>query len=91
MLLEDSPETRTPDHEERSSWVSRVLVPQMWGAVTISVMWLAVLFVGVFGPNIVTHDVSGSSGTWPVVIFVALFAFLATVPVAKWAFRSRRD
>ena len=90
MLVGDPSETRTPDHEQ-TSWASRILVPEMWGAVAIGVMWLAVLFVGVFGPNIVTHNASGSYGSWPVVVVVAFFAFLGTVPVAKWAFRSRRD
>ena len=90
MLVVDPPEVRTPDPEQMSR-VSRVLVPEMWGAVAISVIWLAVLFVGVFGPDIVTHSESGAYGNWPVVVVVAFFAFLATVPVAKWAFRSRRE
>jgi hypothetical protein len=52
-------------------------------------IWLAVLFVGVFGSNdIVVHDVSGSSSSWPaVVVVVAFFGFLGTVRIARRAFR----
>jgi hypothetical protein len=64
----------------------------MWGTVAIAIMWLAVLFVGVFGSNnILVHDSSGSSSSWPVVVVVALFALLGTVPVARRAFRRSRD
>jgi hypothetical protein len=62
----------------------------MWGAVAIAIMWLAVLFVGVFGPSIVWSNSSGN-GDVPVVVIVSFFALLGTVPVARWAFRSRRD
>ena len=30
-------------------WASRVLVPEMWATVAIVAMWMAVLFVGVYG------------------------------------------
>jgi hypothetical protein len=62
----------------------------MWGAAAIAIMWLAVLFVGVFGPSIVSNSSSGYTNV-PVVVVVAFFALLGTVPVAKRAFRSRRD
>lgn len=29
-------------------WYDRLLVPEMWGTLAISVMWLAVLFDGIF-------------------------------------------
>lgn len=85
MLTESPPGASLPS-SEKASLASKVLVPEMWGAVAISVIWLAVLFVGIFGPNIVTNSSSGYS-TWPVVVVVAFFAFLATVPVARRAFR----
>lgn len=66
-----------PQH--RADWLER---PQVWGAITIAVMWIAVLFVGVFGPDIVGQD-----GTRvPSVIVVAPFACIATVGVARRAF-----
>ena len=68
-----------PLQPHRVDWLEK---PQLWGAITISVMWLAVLFVGVFGPDIVTND-----GTRiPSVTAVALFACFATVGVARRAF-----
>ena len=53
-----------------------ILVPEMWATLAIVVIWLAVLFDAVFGPNIVTHDVSGSGASIPSAIVVAFFAFL---------------
>ena len=73
---------------DRTSWVSRILVPEMWGAVAIATMWLAVLFVGVFGPSIISNRSSGYTNV-PVVVVVAFFALLGTVPVARRAFRPR--
>ena len=90
MLTQHPSEIDTPAPEQ-ASWASKVLVPEMWGTVAIATMWLAVLFVGVFGSNIVFHDSSGSSSTWPVVTLVALFALLGTVPVARRVFRQPRD
>lgn len=90
MLTEHPAEVGT-QASEPASWTSKVLVPEMWGTVAIATMWLAVLFVGVFGSNnILLHDSSGSS-SWPAVVVVAFFALLGTVPVARRAFRQRRD
>jgi hypothetical protein len=91
MLTEHSPEVGTPP-TERASWTAKILVPEMWGTVAIATMWLAVIFVGVFGSNnVVLHDSSGSSSSWPVVVVVAFFALLGTVPVARRAFRQPQD
>jgi len=89
MLTEHPPEIGTPT-SERTSWASRILVPEMWGTVAIALMWLAVLFVGVFGPNIVVNNSSGYTNM-PTVVVVAFFALLGTASVARRAFRSRRD
>jgi ABC-type antimicrobial peptide transport system permease subunit len=69
---------------------SQVLVPEMWASLTIIVMWLSVLFDAVFGPDIVTTDVAGTSSTVPSAVVVALFAFLATWVVAKYGFGDQR-
>jgi hypothetical protein len=71
-------------------WVSEFLVPEMWASLTIVVMWLAVLFDAVFGPDIVTSSAGGDHSTVPSAVAVALFAFLATWVVAKYGFRQRR-
>ena len=89
MPTEHPHEIRTPI-AERTPWASRILVPEMWGGAAIAVMWLAVLFVGVFGPSIVWSNLLGN-GDVPVVVMVSFIALLDTVPVARWAFRSRRD
>ena len=62
-----------------SAWLERT---QFWGSVSIVIMWLAVLFVGVWGSDIVGTDGSRV----PSVIVVALFACIATVAVARRAF-----
>jgi hypothetical protein len=43
-----------------------------------------------FGPSIVVSNSSGYSNV-PVIVVVAFFALLGTVPVARRAFRSGRD
>lgn len=73
---------------ERQSWSVRLRVPEMWASLAIAVMWLAVLFDAVFGPDIVTTSSGGSdTARIPSAIVVALFAFLATRSVAKYGFR----
>jgi len=76
--------------QERRRWVSDFLVREMWASVTIVVIWLAVLFDAVFGPDIVTSSAGGDHSTVPSAVVVALFAFLATWVVAKYGFRQGR-
>ena len=66
-------------------------VAEMWAALAIIVMWLSVLVDAIFGPDIVTHDVSGSSATIPSAVAVALFAFLGTWVVARYGFGRRSE
>ena len=70
----------------RRDWTARVLVRDMWASIAISVMWLAVLFTAVFGPDIVSTGNDGSSTTIPSGVAVALFAVIGTRAVAKYAF-----
>ena len=68
------------------AWASRVLVPEMWAAVSIVAMWTAVLFVGVYGGTMTFH---GSDLSWtnvPAGVAVALFAAIGTVSVARRVF-----
>jgi hypothetical protein len=44
------PSTHQP---ERRDIASRLLVPEFWASLTIAAMWLAVLFDGVFGGDMV--------------------------------------
>jgi hypothetical protein len=51
-------------------------------------MWLAVLIVGIFGPDFTaTSNSASTSTTVPSVVPVAICALLATVAVAHAAFR----
>jgi hypothetical protein len=75
-----------------SSWAVRLLTPAFWGATAIVVMWLAVLFTSIYGGDFVSINASGTqSTTIPSGVFVALFACLATVAVARRAFRGESD
>lgn len=70
------------DKPSRSRIAPQRLIREFWGALAIVAMWLAVLFVGAFGNDVVTSD-----GTRiPSAIFVAVFASLATWAVARRAF-----
>jgi hypothetical protein len=68
----------------------RLLVPEMWASLAIIVMWLAVLFDAIFGPDIVNRSAGGDFSTVPSAVAVALFAFLATWGVAWFGFRRDR-
>jgi hypothetical protein len=74
-----------PDSAQASR-TSQVLVPEMWGTVVIVAMWLAVLFVGIDGGQATFHSVDSSVVTIPSGVFVALFAAIGTVSVAKRVF-----
>ena len=62
---------------------------EMWATLAIAVMWLAVLFEGIYGPNIESGGPSGS--TTPSVIVVAVCAMIATIVLARAAFKGDRD
>ena len=73
--------------QERGFQWSQLLVRELWASLAIVVIWLAVLFDAVFGPNIVTHGAGGDSSSVPSAVAVALFAFLSTWAIAKFGFR----
>jgi len=58
----------------------------LWAGLSIIAMWLAVLFVGVFGGNIVHASAGGSSSSVPVVVVVAVVALIATWILGRAAF-----
>ena len=76
------------EHVQRRRWYE-LLPAEVWASLAISVMWLAVMFTAIFGTDIVTTDVGGSSSTVPSGVVVALFAFLGTWVVARHGFRHR--
>ena len=79
--------------DERPSTFWRPVVTDVAASLAITVMWLTVLFDALFGPNIVTSDAAGTNtSSVPSGVIVALFAFLGSWVVARYAFRrdSRR-
>ena len=62
-------------------------LPEIWGAVGTVAMWLAVLFVGVYGGDMRFSNADGSGSSIPSVVVVAVCAALATVAVARRAFK----
>jgi len=60
-------------HEKRS-WSSQLAVREVWASLAIIVIWLAVLFDAVDGPNIVTTTAGGDSSSVPSAVAVAMFA-----------------
>jgi hypothetical protein len=82
------PSTTVPD---RRRLLSYVLVPEMWASLTIAVIWLAVLFDAVWGPDIVNETPGGTNSRVPSAVVVAFFAFLASWVVAKYGFARRRE
>jgi hypothetical protein len=71
---------------ERRHW-PEYLVAEVWASLAISVIWLAVLFTAVFGPDIVTTSAGGDQSVVPSGVVVAFFAFLASWAVARYGFR----
>ena len=64
---------------------TRAFVPEMWPSLAISVIWLVVFAVALFGPDIVSSN-AGSFTRIPSAIVVAFFAWLATLAVARHGF-----
>jgi hypothetical protein len=90
----DTPIATAPTARQRRSaaWLE---AKAPWAGVAVASMWLAVLFVGVFGGDIVTTngvsqatgDLVGNGSRVPSVIVVAFFALIGTIFVARWGFR----
>jgi hypothetical protein len=63
----------------------------LWAGVSITIMWLAVLFIGVFGEDIVSSTPGGASTSVPVVVAVLPFVLPATIVVARRGFREASE
>lgn len=82
---------RSPVVSGHEGWTARVLVREMWAAVAIVAMWVAVLFVGVYGGTMDFHSADSSGSSIPAGVGVAFFAAIGTGSVAKRVFGSRAD
>ena len=70
------------------SWMEIFGMSEVWAALAICVIWIAVLFTAVYAPDVVTSSSGGSdTATIPSGLFVALFATIATWPIAKYGFK----
>jgi hypothetical protein len=75
----------------RPGIAARLLVPGSWGAVSIVAMWLAVMFDGIFGGDMVLSNNTGGGPTIiPSAVLLGLFAVIGTASIAKRVF-GRRD
>lgn len=81
----ERPVIATTHHEGQTT---RPATSEMWGAFAIASIWMAVLFASIYGNDVVSVNGAGTNSTTiPSGLVVAFFAFLATVAVAKRAFR----
>lgn len=65
-------------------------LPEMWASIAIASMWVAVLFVAIWGPDFVSSTAGGSTTRIPSAIVVAVFAYLGTRVVARHGFGRNR-
>lgn len=73
---------------ERPNMSLRPALAEVAASIAIGVMWLAVLFDALFGPDIVTSNGAGTNtSSVPSAVALAFFAFLANWVVARYAFR----
>jgi len=69
-----------------------VLSREAWASLAIVAVWVAVLFTAIWGPSIDNSNGGGTNtSSVPSVVAVALFAALATWPIAKYGFRRREE
>ena len=58
-----------------------------WAALAIAAMWIAVLFVGIFGPGLEIQSGADVVNVPVVALSVALFALIGTIIVGVFGFR----
>jgi hypothetical protein len=73
---------------KKTSWLD---ARDLWASLAIAVIWLAVLFVSLFGPDFVSTSAGGSFTKIPSGIAVAFFGLFATMSVAKYGFSRRQE
>lgn len=66
-----------------------LLPRELWACLAIVVVWLAVLFTAIFGGDIVNSNAGGDQSSVPSAVAVALFAVLATWPIARYGFQRK--
>lgn len=84
-VMQEPPTLRTPPRPPLEPWWR---LPEIWGTAAIIMMWLAVLFVSVYGGDMSFHSTDGSFSTIPVGGLVAICAAIASAVVARRIFRT---
>jgi hypothetical protein len=89
MAPESSAAHRAPQRRGASShsWLD---ARTLWTGLSIITMWLAVLFVGLFGGDFVSSSANGFTKV-PVVVFLLPFVLPATIVVGRRGFTSAPD
>jgi hypothetical protein len=87
MAAEPSSEHLAAVSREASSR-SWLYARALWAGLSIIIMWLAVLFVGIFGGDFVHSSSTGGFTRFPVVVFLLPFVLPATIAVARRGFTS---
>lgn len=82
MTSEVSPGQSTAGSRGLSS-PSRLYARSLWAGLSIITMWLAVLFVGLFGGDFVSSSTTNGFTRIPVVVFLLPFVLPATIVVAR--------
>jgi uncharacterized membrane protein len=77
-----------PTAVRRPAWLQ---YRDLWASLAISVMWLTVMIVSLWGPDIHADDVSGSNSTIPSGVVLGLFAVIGSWAVAKYGFSRASD
>ena len=78
--------TTQPTHR-RSRELPWAENPAPWASLAIAAMWLAVLFVGLFGGDFVSASASGATTTTiPAAVILGLFALPCTIAIARRGF-----
>lgn len=79
--------SQEPATSSRQTWRLMLSLTQMWASLAIAVVWLAVLFTAIYGPDISSSTPGGTETSTPSAVVVALFAFLATWVIAKHGYK----
>jgi hypothetical protein len=73
---------------KRSAWLD---ARDLWASLAIAVIWVAVLFVSLFGPDFVSTSAGGNMTKIPSGIAVAFFGLFATMSIAKYGFTRKQQ
>jgi hypothetical protein len=83
-----APTTAQPRDASSPSWLH---ARALWAGLSIITMWVAVLFVGVFGGDFVSSSSTNGFTKFPVVVFLLPFVLPGTIVVGRRGFTNATD